>query len=96
MLGISDPHDDRGDCPPHLDDSRLLRVDGRQKLEREAIAIQARERLQKLLDHYKIGVDIVTIKLQNSVPPPPVQPSFNEVNAAQQEARRIENEAERE
>ncbi|MHC4952324.1 MAG: FtsH protease activity modulator HflK [Planctomycetota bacterium] len=64
--------------------------------EREAIAVQARERLQKLLDYYKIGVDIVTIKLQNSVPPPPVQPSFNEVNAAQQEARRIENEAQRE
>ena len=64
--------------------------------EREAIAIQARERLQELLDYYQIGVDIITIKLQNSVPPPPVQPSFNEVNAAQQEARRIENEAQRE
>jgi len=64
--------------------------------EREAIAVQARGRLQKLLDRYGIGVDVVTIKLQNSVPPPPVQPSYNEVNAAQQEARRIENEAERE
>jgi len=64
--------------------------------EREAIAIGARERLQKLLDRYGIGVDVVTIKLQNSVPPPKVQPSFNEVNAAQQEARRIENEAQRE
>jgi membrane protease subunit HflK len=64
--------------------------------EREAIALGAKASLQKLLDRYAFGVEIVTIKLQNSVPPPPVQPSFNEVNAAQQEARRIENEAQRE
>jgi len=64
--------------------------------EREAIAIGAATRLQGLLDRYGLGVDVITIKLQNSVPPPPVQPSFNEVNAAQQESRRIENEAERE
>ena len=63
--------------------------------ERDAIAIQARVRLQALLDRYEMGIDIVTVKLQNSIPPAPVQPSFNEVNAAQQEAARIVNEAQR-
>jgi len=64
--------------------------------ERESIALRAREALQERLDYYKMGVQIVTVKLQNANPPETVRPSFNDVNTAQQERNRLENEAQRE
>jgi membrane protease subunit HflK len=64
--------------------------------QREQIATQVEDELQVLLDRYGTGVQIVTVKLQNAVPPGPVQAAFNEVNAAQQERSQLENEAQRE
>lgn len=64
--------------------------------QREQIAQQVERQLQQLLDDYQAGVQIVTVKLQNAVPPRPVQAAFNEVNAAQQERSQLENEAQRE
>jgi len=64
--------------------------------EREQIAQQVQDQLQVLLDRYGTGVQVVTVKLQNAVPPRPVQAAFNEVNAAQQERSQLENEAQRE
>jgi len=64
--------------------------------QREQIAQQVETKLQELLDQYKTGVQIVTVQLQNAVPPRPVQAAFNEVNAAQQERAQLENEAQRE
>jgi membrane protease subunit HflK len=64
--------------------------------QREQIAQQVEKQLQELLDRYGTGVQIVTVKLQNAVPPRPVQAAFNEVNAAQQERAQLENEAQRE
>jgi len=64
--------------------------------QREQIAQQVEAQLQTLLDNYGTGVQIVTVKLQNAVPPKPVQAAFNEVNAAQQERSQLENEAQRE
>ena len=64
--------------------------------QREQIAQQVQKQLQELLDGYDAGVQVVTVKLQNAVPPQPVQAAFNEVNAAQQERSQLENEAQRE
>ncbi|MHC4957254.1 MAG: FtsH protease activity modulator HflK [Planctomycetota bacterium] len=64
--------------------------------QREQIAQQVEDQLQVLLDKYGTGAQIVTVKLQNAVPPQPVQAAFNEVNAAQQERAQLENEAQRE
>ena len=64
--------------------------------QREQIARQVEDQLQVLLDKYGTGVQVVTVKLQNAVPPRPVQAAFNEVNAAQQERSQLENEAQRE
>lgn len=64
--------------------------------QREQIAQQVEKQLQEILDGYDAGVQIVTVKLQNAVPPQPVQAAFNEVNAAQQERSQLENEAQRE
>ncbi len=64
--------------------------------QREQIAQQVEDELQTLLDKYGTGVQVVTVELQNAVPPRPVQAAFNEVNAAQQERSQLLNEAQRE
>ncbi len=62
-------------------------------LARVEIAAQAQVDLQKLLDSYDAGVQVVTVKLQDVNPPKPVQPAFNEVNEARQQKERMINEA---
>ncbi len=62
-------------------------------LARVEIAAQAQKDLQKLLDSYDTGVQVVTVKLQDVNPPKPVQPAFNEVNEARQQKERMINEA---
>lgn len=62
-------------------------------INRQEIAIEAKERIQRLLDEYETGIDVVTVNLQDVNPPEPVQPAFNSVNEAKQEKERIINEA---
>jgi len=60
---------------------------------RETMAGLMQERLQKGLNNYECGIRVVTVQLQDVTPPKPVEASFNEVNKAQQERSRLENEA---
>jgi len=60
---------------------------------REAIALAAKEELQRLCSRYENGVEIQQLLLQNVNPPAAVQPAFNEVNQAIQEKERAINEA---
>jgi membrane protease subunit HflK len=60
---------------------------------REAVALEAKEQLQKLCDLYGIGIDIQQLILQEVNPPDPVKPAFNEVNQAIQEKERAINDA---
>jgi len=62
-------------------------------LNRQEVAYETRMILQQHLDDYETGLEIRTVNLQNVTPPLPVQPAFNEVNAALQEEERIVNEA---
>ena len=62
-------------------------------LSRKEINDLAQIKLQKLLDGYKTGVEIVTINLQNVNPPDKVKPAFDNVNSSKQEKERIVNEA---
>ncbi|MCF7793950.1 MAG: FtsH protease activity modulator HflK [Candidatus Cloacimonetes bacterium] len=62
-------------------------------LNRKEIADEAEILLQKELNYYKAGVEVVTINLQNVNPPERVRPAFNEVNSAKQEKERIINQA---
>ncbi len=62
-------------------------------MRRQDIAAEVTEMMQKLLDDYATGIDIITVNLQDVNPPKPVQPAFNEVNEARQERERIVNEA---
>ncbi len=59
---------------------------GRQEIESEALV-----RLQAVANKYDIGVSIDQVQLKNVNPPTPVQPSFNEVNQAQQEREKSIN-----
>jgi len=56
---------------------------------REEIAIEAKNVLQKELDNAESGIHIVTVEMQKTNVPEPVQPSFNEVNQAGQEKEKM-------
>jgi membrane protease subunit HflK len=53
---------------------------GRQEIEETALL-----RMSELAKRYRLGVTINQVQLKNVDPPEPVQPSFNEVNRAQQD-----------
>jgi membrane protease subunit HflK len=60
---------------------------------REAIALEARQELQRLCNLYGIGIEVQQLVLQDVNPPDPVKPAFNEVNQAIQEKERAINDA---
>ncbi len=57
------------------------------------IQIRAQELLQAHLDLYEAGILITTVKLQDVVPPTPVQDAFKDVISAEQDKERMINEA---
>lgn len=61
---------------------------------RVAIAGDAKQLMQEVLDKYDMGVLVRSIKLQDVNPPKKVQASFNDVNAAKQEQEKMINQAE--
>ncbi len=60
---------------------------------RVAISALARDEIQEAMQSYDNGIHVVTVELQDVVPPAAVQPAFNEVNEARQERERMINEA---
>ena len=62
---------------------------------RVEIQQKAGEEIQSILDGYDSGIHINTVEMQDVVPPPAVQPAFNEVNEARQERERMINEAQK-
>ena len=60
---------------------------------RQEIEVVALQRMQELVDNYKMGLSIDQVQLKDVNPPPPVQPSFNEVNQVQQEREQLINQA---
>ena len=62
---------------------------------RVEIQQKAGEEIQEILDGYDAGIRVSTVEMQDVVPPPAVQPAFNEVNEARQERERMINEAQK-
>lgn len=60
---------------------------------RVEISNKARDEIQSAMERYDTGIQIVTVELQDVVPPQAVRPAFNEVNEARQERERMINEA---
>ncbi len=56
---------------------------------------QGRKEIQTAMDRYETGIHVITVELQDVVPPPRVQPAYNEVNEARQERERTINEAQK-
>ncbi len=69
--------------------ARLALTEGR-----ETIGTHAQELLQKILDMYKMGVQIVSVQLQRVEPPAQVIQAFNDMQASLVDADRLRNEAE--
>jgi membrane protease subunit HflK len=61
---------------------------------RAEIAGLAKTEIQKMLDRYESGVEIVTVRLQSATPPEKVKDAFDAVNRARQNKERTINEAE--
>lgn len=61
---------------------------------RDAIAIAARDDLQRILDTYESGLAVTGLQMQRVIPPDRVKPAFDRVNASIQEKQKLENEAE--
>lgn len=59
---------------------------GRQEIEDTVL-----DRMRTLAERYHLGVSINQVQLKNVNPPEPVQPSFNEVNRAQQDRENFIN-----
>jgi len=60
---------------------------------RVAINNTVAEKMQQLLDTYTVGLYVESVMLQDVNPPEKVKPAFNEVNAAQQDKKRLVNQA---
>jgi membrane protease subunit HflK len=61
---------------------------------RDTISIKAQELLQKVLNHYKIGVQVISVQLQKVDPPSQVINAFNDMQASLTDGDRMRNEAE--
>ena len=72
-----------------------MRMDSALSEERDQIAVRVRAFMQKILDQYKVGIEVVGINLQQGGvrPPEQVQAAFDDVLKAGQERERAKNEA---
>ena len=59
--------------------------------DREAVESETKAVLQGLLDQYQTGIRVSVVKLQSVLPPPQVQPAFDDVNVAIEEKAKIIN-----
>ena len=72
-----------------------MKMDSALSEERDQIAPRVRTLMQKILDRYKVGIEVVGINLQQGGvrPPEQVQAAFDDVLKAGQERERAKNEA---
>ena len=72
-----------------------MRMDSALSEERDQIGPRVRALMQKILDRYKVGIEVVGINLQQGGvrPPEQVQAAFDDVLKAGQERERAKNEA---
>jgi membrane protease subunit HflK len=57
------------------------------------IASAARDEIQAAMQRYDNGIKVISIQLQDVLPPSRVQPAFNEVNESRQQKERMVNDA---
>ena len=79
-------------------ESAIREIVGRSKMDfvlyegREQIAVNARTRMQSILDRYKTGITVSQVTMQNAQPPEQVQAAFDDAVKANQDRERQINE----
>jgi membrane protease subunit HflK len=61
---------------------------------RATIVAKTKELLQKILDRYLTGINIIAVEMQDAQPPAEVKPAFDDAVKAREDQARIINEAE--
>ena len=80
-------------------DSALRHVVGSSKLDdvvsvgREKIGVEVEERLQRYLDSYGTGINVVKVNIQEAKPPTEVKEAYDDVIKAREDQERLVNEA---
>ena len=83
----------------HATESALRHVVGSSAMDavitegRAALGIDVEERIQRYLDTYQTGIDIVTVNIDRSAPPRQVQDAFDDVQKAKEDEVRAVNQA---
>jgi len=84
----------------HATDSALRHVVGSTAMDqvltegRELMASEIRERLQRFLDTYKVGITVTQVNVQSAAAPREVQEAFDDVIRAREDEQREKNQAE--
>ncbi|MDA0237825.1 MAG: FtsH protease activity modulator HflK [Proteobacteria bacterium] len=79
-------------------ESAIREIVGKSKMDfvlqegREAIAVNARDLMQSILDRYQTGITVSQVTMQNAQPPDQVQASFDDAVKAKQDQERQKNE----
>ena len=60
---------------------------------RVALGQEVEERIQRYLDDYEAGIEVVTVNIDDSAPPDPVQAAFDDVQKAKEDKDRAVNDA---
>ncbi len=60
---------------------------------RVALGQEVEERIQRYLDIYEAGIEVVTVNIDDSAPPDPVQAAFDDVQKAKEDRDRAVNDA---
>ncbi len=83
----------------HATNSALRHVVGSSLLDsvisagREQVGVEVHERLQRYLDHYETGINIIRVNIQDAKPPAAVQAAYDDVIKAREDQERVINEA---
>jgi len=62
---------------------------------RAELGMLVEERLQRFLDNYTTGMQILRVNVESTQPPEPVQEAFRDVQRAREDEQRVKDEAER-
>ncbi len=80
-------------------ETALREVIGKNRLDtiitenRSGIADQVKAGIQKLMDSYRTGLEVVSVNVQDANPPEQVKAAFDDANKAREDKVRIENQA---
>ncbi|NKC12354.1 MAG: FtsH protease activity modulator HflK [Gammaproteobacteria bacterium] len=58
---------------------------------RNAVAVEARSKIQEILERYQTGLQVMTVNMQRAQPPAPVQEAFDDAVQAREDEERTKN-----